>query len=307
MVVYNRFLFKSYNKLYKIIDVNTGVYIFAHKILFDEPITIRDKKEDYTVIRKNNKIIEFKDSILPMMIEFTYQVRSEGIIFDSKTMKMEIQSVNEWKKICKKYDIYNNIIMFNDSYMNLKIPDKVKKYVKKLNEDIKKKCKELKIMFDFVYKLEYVPSDILLLCLYYQEQCISNVYYTISEDGIKLKMDLYTLEEHQRKKYNLFLCSIGIMISQIYDLKKLYLNAQSPITVNMFHKYFKCKYNRNFTKFIENKDVTMENIHEYFDKNAAVNKVADVDVFVDLDEENIERANVLYHKFLDKKSEMKCP
>jgi hypothetical protein len=121
-------------------------------------------------------------------------------------------------------------------------------------------------------------------------------------------MDLYTVDEHQRKQYNILLCCIGIIISQYYNLKILSIDARSPITLYMFSKYFNCDYHEfihddheSFEHLIKDKHITMELCNEYFEKTDQIL------IEIKMNDDNIEKAKQLYHHLLEHDSKLKCP
>lgn len=313
VLLFDRLLFKSYNdKMYKITDTKTNVYIYNEKSVFNKVMEIRIDKDKYLVVHKNNKPTEFHESILPMTIEILISKPREHelLMVDYTPLDIKIHSYDELMKLYDKYDVYY-LIIFNDEYMNLKkIPSSIKKYIHSLSKDIEKKCKDISIQFDYSYKLTDMAFTSFVLCLFYKEMCISTIYYIIEDDNI-VKMDLYTLDKHQGKQYMLFLCSIAIMISKHYHLTKIYLDAQNPITVHMFLKYFNCEYDKSFKKLLGDRKITMEICNEYF-KNKS-NKpwyktmIKTLDIFVPINDENLEKAKKLYEDLLEKDSKLKCP
>ncbi len=302
VLLFDRLLFTSYkDTMYKITDTNTKWFIYEYKESFNSPTIVKINKDEYVVVNQNDKPHEFHESMLPMMIEFEVPIvaKNRSIALEYKKIKVKCDSYDEIITTYKKYKIFYHIYL-DDSYLHLeKIPLKVRHFINKVNKDLHKRCNDIQILFDYCYKIDE-PFHSLKLCLLYKNKCISNVYYHIMNKDL-FEMDLYTLNEHQRKQYNILLCSIGIMISPFYNLSNLDIDARSPITLYMFVKYFNCEYDHSFKKILGDRNVTMEICNEYFEK------VDQIILHININDENLNKAKKLYENLLEKDSKLKCP
>lgn len=300
VVLFKRLWFQSYNEImYKIIDKKTKWIGYEYKELFNNPTMIKIKDDVYIIIHKNGNLTEFHESMLPMIVEIQIPIlkNNRTVTYEYKYENIMIHSYKELLNIYNQQ--YLPITYLNDSYLHLeKIPLGVKRYIKKINEEIKERCKDITILFDYCYKLNE-PGENTKLCLQYKNKCISNVYY--SEVIKKIKMDLYTIHEYQGKQYNILLCAIGIMISQYYDVKYIFLDCRNPITLYMFGKYYECEYDKNFTTFLGDQKITMELCNKYFEK---INRI---DINVVLNNKNRDIAKDKYYEIIEKNSKLTCP
>jgi hypothetical protein len=289
VLLYNRLLFRSYNDLlYKITDTKKNRFIYAYKSKFDKPIQVncRDKNSDYSsfqIMHINNKISE--------------------INLKDLSLNQQINNYEELENICSSNRI--NHIYIGIVFMNLKnIPSSVKKLIELINNHIKTKCKELSISFDYGYKLnkildnEFMLSQ-LCLCLSYNDICISRTICQIEDDT--LTIDIRTDRQHRNKKYNILLNSIAIIICKKFKLKQLFAYSVNPITVYMLVRHFQTEYDKDFDKFINNRKITLDLCNEYF------NKVENLDVYVPITDENVQKAIQLYQDLIEPDSNLKCP
>lgn len=283
VLLYDRLLIRSYRNLYKITDTKTGYVNYVNKSTFDNitRIICNNENEKYYVKNINNKISEININTLK---------------FD-----IHIKSFQDINTVCKKYNILKSIYI--NKHNNPKpIPSKIKSIINNINNSLHKKCKELSIIVDNGYKINTLFKDYSLsqpiICLYYKDQCISTISYSIYDNNLVIASD--TLETYRNNKYNSLLRAIAVIISKYYNVNHLVSNAINPISVYTLSKYFVVTYDNNFTKFLNNQLLTFDLCKKYMENN-------DIDVYVSIDNENIQRAIHVYDTLFSDDGKLKCP
>ncbi len=279
VLLYDRFLFRSYHHLYKITDTKTNIYIYEKKEVFNSPVNlIIDRSTDkyHYVTHINDKISEFNISI-----------------------NKYVEKMSDLKKLCKKFMSYKSLF-FNDRFMKLKIPNQVKYMIHKLNHKLNQKCNGFNLLFDYGYKIKdnNLPLTSYVLCLYYDTKCLSTILCTIIKNIFYINSN--TIESYQRNKYNLFLRSTAIIICKYYNISSLQSDAINPISVYTLSKYFMVTYDDDFKKFLNHRPITLEICQEYMNDDDI-----GVTVNVHINDENIQRALNVCKELLDGK--LNCP
>jgi len=250
---------------------------------------------------------------------------AQKINFEEK--KEEIVDWQEWQDLI---DILakNNILYFEpDECPTAKLNlDKAKTKLIELNAFLQQKCSNLSLYLDYVYNhktdstlelyegLNEEYSDgpyLLVLCLYNDNHCISSI--TITIDGIELSIDSRTHTDYERRKYNILLRSIIIIISKylssdITYIKSVAINPASAYILMQYlgGKLFKSDginlgyYNRKFFNFSETNgmplyqpDTDYKKLFELYKKQGLFEVLV---IAVELNDENIKNA---YNKFND--------
>jgi len=218
---------------------------------------------------------------------------------------------------------------------NLNLKDAQKKLTE-LNDSLQEKCSNLSLYLDYVYKhktdstLElYDDLDtkysvglyLLVLCLYYDNHCISSI--TIKIDGGELFIDSRTHEPYQNKKYNILLRSIIIILSKHIskDIKYIISNAINQGSAYMMMQYFGgILYNpyssdvgeneREFLKFSEERGMPLHapdtNYKKLFDLYYK-DKFKMLIIAVKVNPENIEKADTKFNDLVRGISQITCP
>ncbi len=283
VLLYNRFLFRSYHYLYKITDTKSGWFIYENKSTFDDIVKLfvsSDDSDGYFIKHKNNKITEFDINDLK---------------FD-----VHVKNYKDLTKLCDNYKI--KTVYFHKWFMMNTVPPKIKSIIKHINDKLKQKCKDLTLIVDIAYKINaefdsyYLNSHV--ICLLYKNSCISTIHYFIQNKQLTINSD--TDEKYRNNKYNSLLRAIAVIISQFYDVEELISNAINPISVYTLSKYFIVTYDTRFTKYLKNQKPTFELCKEYMVKTDL-----SVDVYIKISDENIQRAIHVYESLFDDK--LKCP
>jgi len=160
----------------------------------------------------------------------------------------------EWPYLIDKLAKYNVFYLQHAECptANLNLNDAEKKLIE-LNKSLQEKCSNLSLYLDYVYnhktdstlelyedlKKEYsVGPYLLVLCLYYDNHCISSI--TIKIDGRELVIYSRTHTDYERRKYNILLRSIIIILSEHIskDIKYIISNAINQGSVYMMMQYF---------------------------------------------------------------------
>lgn len=284
VLLYNRLLFRSYRNLYKITDTKTGFINYVNKSTFDNMVKIicnNDMLNLFYVKNINNKISE---------------LNINNLKFD-----IHIKSFDDINNICKKFNKFKTIHI-NKYTTPQPIPPKINSIINNINDSLHEKCKELSIIVDNGYKINapfsnhYLSNPI--ICLYYKDQCISTISYHIYNHKFIISSD--TLETYRNNKYNSLLRAIAVIVSKYYKVNELISNAINPISVYTLSKYFVVTYDNNFTTYLNNRPITFDLCKEYM-------KEDDVDVFVKINDENIQRAMNLYQSLFSNDGKLKCP
>jgi hypothetical protein len=236
------------------------------------------KMNEYYVKHKNNKVSEFNINDL--------------------NIDHHVTSFQDLNKLCNKYTI--DVIHIYKDYLYHTIPSKIKSIINNINHQLKKKCKELSIIVDLGYKIKSnFHNGILnkpLICLYYKDSCISRIFYYIENNYFIISS--YTDDTYRNNKFNSLLRAIAVIISKYYDVEQLVSYAINPISVYTLSKYFIVTYDKKFTTFLNHHPLTFELCKEYM-------KHKHVIVYVNISDENIQRAIHVYQSLFDDK--LKCP
>jgi Mor family transcriptional regulator len=248
----------------------------------------------------------------------------------------------EKKKLNVEY-LINTLAKYNVFYFehgkcptaNLILKDAQKK-LSELNDSLQTKCSNLSLHLDYVYKhktdstLELyddlkknysVGPYLLVLCLYYDNHCISSI--TIKINGIELSIDSRTHTDYERRKYNILLCSIIIILSKHIskDIKYIISIAINQVSAYIMMQYFggKLHYNpyddgeneneREFLKFSEEKGMPLHapntNYKRLFD--LYTDKFKKLTIAVTVNPENIEKADTKFNDLVRGISQITCP
>ncbi len=191
------------------------------------------------------------------------------------------------KKIYKKYlggsafDISDAIDLLNN-----------------LNMSLQEKCVNLEIRIGMMTEMTgqlhvYSPKSkkSLVVCLYYNNDCISSIQLVINDDGIEIRS--FTDEMYSGKKYNTLLrCVLLILANKIKlngePINMLYSSATNPISAHLLMKSFNLMpssrdYNSEFTYFMDNKyKGDKENINDVVNKFYEAHPRKDIPILFDI-------------------------
>jgi len=213
------------------------------------------------------------------------------------------------KKIIKT--IKNNKKSLKNKRINKKNRQTVKKYLggsifdisetfgvlNYLNSLLQQKCNDLEFRIGMITEMTgklhvYSPKikRSLLLCLYYNNDCISSIQL-VMRDGIEIRS--FTDEIYNGKKYNTLLrCVLLIIANKIKvngePINQLYSSASNPISAHLLMKYFNLTpstrdVNDEFTYFMDNiYKGDKENINDVVNKFYEENLKGGLSIYFDI-------------------------
>ena len=168
-----------------------------------------------------------------------------------------------------------------------------------INTLVSQKCPELSLIINYSLSLngtiaKYVKhkGNVLLLCLYYNNNCISSIEIQFNEylkNPLAIVINSKTQEEYNNHKYNILLRSILIYISQFIKIKGKNINeivshGINDITIYIMIKYFKATYDDNFNElfieYMKDKPLNINIIQKYFKENDPMHE--GIMLFIDL-------------------------
>lgn len=154
----------------------------------------------------------------------------------------------------------------------------------RLNSLLKTKCPELELVLNTKSNLSnlYIESytkskNVVLLCLYYNTTCISNIEFIINETNnpYDLTINSKTLDSYQNKKYNKLLRCVAIYLSCFMTIdnehfKTIISQGVNPITIWLMISYFNAtyqnnSYNNNFIHYFKDKPIGITELEKYFE------------------------------------------
>jgi hypothetical protein len=209
---------------------------------------------DYYFFGNNNRYV------LVLVGDKSYIYKLDKDIPDLPEMFRETNFVEKKKLKVEWQNLIDTLAKYNVFYFehgkcptaNLNLNDAQKKLIE-LNNSLQAKCSNLSLYLDYVYnhktdstlelyedlnKKYSVGPYLLVLCLYNDNHCISSI--TIKIDGIELFIDSRTHTDYERRKYNILLRSIIIILSEHIskDIKYIISYAINQGSAYMMMKYF---------------------------------------------------------------------
>jgi hypothetical protein len=294
-----------------------------------------NKKYVLVPIRDKNYIYKLDNDIEELPKDIDAINMAQKINFEK-----EQEDIEDWQKWQDLIDTLakNNILYFEPGECpaaNLNL-DKAKTKIIELNAFLQQKCSNLSLYLDYVYNhktdstLElYEPfiekySDgpySLVLCLYNDNHCISSI--TITIDGIELEIESRTHTKYERRKYNILLCSIIIIISKYLSSDITYIKsvAINPASAYILMQYLGGKlfkydsinlgyYNKKFLEFSKEKgmplyepDTDYKKLFELYKKQGTFEVLV---IEVELNDDNIQNAYNNFHDLLTGRAQITC-
>lgn len=241
-------------------------------------------------------------------------INSDTNIFIFSITSHEDEDVEWIKEIINKIDnenIFEKLETYNiKSYIikntkSINMPN-VDIYIDELNIELQLKCKKLKLQFGFKNQLsgeitQYEDTDDFpLLCLYYNEKCISSIslYYNYNNTNT-IEILSRTHESYYNKKYNKLLRAITILIcNKIYFcnslIKQIMSHPNSPISAWTLKNEYSITH--NLDKIKENNNRNLFNITDkdkFFKTFIKIEETYPLIININI-KENLERAQQLF-------------
>jgi hypothetical protein len=190
--------------------------------------------------------------------------------------------------------------------------------IDELNIQLKRKCTNLEIKFDHMYKLTnsivsfHEDYNILTLCLYNGDNCVSSIQLTHPVNNISnITISSKTSPDYEGRKYNKMLRAIIIIISKFIKyngiseiIKTIYSSAVNPISAWLFINSFNAKTNdKIFNEFIKDKELSFDLVEEYFKKDP---EITGLNTYIEVNDINIAKAIEIFNLLLDAEDQLKC-
>ena len=262
-----------------------------------------------------------------------YIFNNEGIQIDSldeiecviTIIKLDISNYFAFNKNLKQHKIILREINKNIGCFNINLCT-IFEEIEKLNIILQKKCKMLYLKLDNYYNLSgnitlfSIPSDNLILCLYYNDACISSITLKYKNENT-IEIDSQTDEIYQGNKYNSLLRSVIVMLSPYIicnseKINKLYSIAANPISAWLLISNFDVKYYSNnfiFDDFVKQKheetpNITLKELIFSAYNQPKISKNIEILIELELSDFNLDKAEKLFMKITnDKLNNIICP
>ena len=254
---------------------------------------------------------------------FIYNINpiSEGNIDKIKSYEAEnILSKDTILSSIEKEKLEQNINIFSYSHMNkilkislLKSVDITGAFgtIDDINENLNKKCKGLSLRLDYLYKMTgeitylnllghntlYTNLYSVILCLYYNGNCISSIHLVTKEDKDKnniLELNTMTHHNYQNRKFNKLLLAVIIQISRLIKyganpINKIEAFSINPISAWLLMKNYEVEIDKKYVKYVEEKgegvNIDNKDIINYY-----IDKIDGIHIFINLDDTNISKS-----------------
>ena len=240
------------------------------------------------------------------------QINSSGIIKTLKTTASESTNRIIFKTTLKENKIKLESIRKELKCFNVNLSG-ISREIERLNIELHKKCKNLNLKLDNYYNLDgeitlynEIYKDNLVLCLYYNENCISSIILKYKDENT-IEIDSITDDAYQGNKYNTLLRAIVIMLlSHIKcnskQITKLYSTAANPISAWLLISNFDTTYSSK--QIIIDDCVTQYTKEKLKDYIFSVYKQlpegrVEIMIEVELSSSNLKKATDLFIKLTD--------
>ena len=145
----------------------------------------------------------------------------------------------------------------------------------------------------------------ILLCLYYNGDCISSITFLVKPERNILEIMSFTHEDMLGRKYNKLLRTVALILSQLIlcdkgDIQYMFSAAENPISVWLLCSNFDCIISdekKDFEEehtFSEHNPYTQDELKDNFKSD----KFYEVDIKVPINDINIEKANNLFERLI---------
>lgn len=252
-----------------ILEENSKLFEFkeCHKkylsISIDNKYTIIDNNYSCYVINYNEELYIFNLEDYRITKFYSY------FIYNYLTnMMLKYHSIIIISKLLLKF---NTFLVYNSSFKRIfNITQESLFFIDKINDILKDYCSQsgiIKIKLDYKYMFDnpvlYDNYNIkyyngTLLCLMYNDKCISNIEIELEKDGIYINSK--TDELYEGRKFNKLLRTILLNIIELLGYKFYISYAINPISAYLLFDIYPNIY-------IEKKHIENEELFEYMESN----------------------------------------
>ena len=289
----DRFHFQRLNEFYsQLIDRKYDTYyIFENS---DINYIMYDNEEQKLIFINNNGDIEENyQKFLNILEDYREVNRLPEINTFLKDINFQL----------KKFSKISNCGSLNIIDLNIKLEElniKLQEHYPQLSLQLNKRVLLSGNKATYNYNINHI-----LLCLYYNGDCISSITFLLAPERNILEIMSFTHEEMLGKKYNKLLRSVALILSQLIlcdkgDIQYMFSSAENPISVWLLCSNFDCIVSdekMNFEgehTFSEHNPYTQDELKDNFKSD----QFYGVDIKVPINEINIEKANNLFEKLI---------
>ena len=254
----------------------------------------------YVINLLNNSFDEIFKSYFNFIKDNDIILLSTKMKYLTKEEKIEVKSLSDNLRRIGRFKFYR----YGFDCINIVNLSKTKDVINYLNNQLK--CKEYKIIIDYVFNLKndteinainYLGKS-LLLCIYTNDVCVSSLVIQYDLNNNDIMIDSKTKRDYEGKKLNKLLRAVSIIISKSLYPNANYLSSSAinPISTYLMTQYFNAiTYNANEER-IELKN--FDEIKEFFKNEDGI------ETRVILTTENIQNAEDVFNNIIT--NEMNC-
>jgi hypothetical protein len=304
---------KGIKKDYDLFEININNDKSIYQIRYD------DDCKQYFYLPKNNEYILLFVKEENRYILFNTKVDNDDIEEEiyTKCLNLINASSNSYYVIFSRLKSLNILVIQKKCVENIS-EDKLyaaKEEINKLNILLKEKCSNLSLNLDYVYNLKgnvelYSESylkdlNLLVLCLYNKNNCISSIELILENDN-NIVINSKTNQAFEGKKYNKLLRGVVIIIlSLIPNINKLVSYAGNIISAWLLIHYYNASIppeideNIKFYEFLEKKEdktLSKQLLEEF---NYSSDNIFGLVLHIDINENNVEKAYKEVYNLLD--------
>lgn len=219
---------------------------------------------------------------------------------------------NTLNNLDKKYSV-KYLHFTNDDCSHTIDLSNAKTIIETLNNKLS--CKKYKLSIDYIFQMKRKPeittfsfnSEHLLLCIFTDNMCVSSIVIKYDTTENNIYIDSKTKTNYEGNKFNTLLRAVTIIITKILytDVTTLSSQAVNPISAYIMIWYFNGQIYNNDGKEVTIPDISIDtditklnnqasitNLQKYIKKY--IEQHHQVDVKVDLNDENIQRAQRIF-------------
>lgn len=272
---------------------------------------------NFLYLKNNRGKWEVKNTLDPLLTDlssYTERLRDTFVfphIVEAREYKDRIVTnprnihilLDEPDEYCTKYPIF------------IDVQDKLVE----LNARLQTKCPSLRLDIrelipdDYTSLIRRRSRGFLILCLYYNDQCISDCIYYYNSNSINIiEIDRETSRDYMKRKYMSLLSSILFMTASMIicstRIDNLYFFSINPITA--YYLLNKFNFSIDYADYPDNFRIEFLRITEYTFKNLKIfiDTWENIKINIELTPENIRRAQVMFDELVgDDDKSIICP